>query len=403
MRILYLADVRFPLERANGIQTFHTCHALAARGHQVTLFVRPDTAHPSRDPFVFYGLPPAPGLRVSRAPAVAAPTARRAIYVASALSKAAGSRAADAVFTRDLGIAAMLTRLPRGVRPPVVYEAHGFAPVVAGAMGDLLSDGRNATTSKQRRLAARERRVWTRAEGYVAITQALADEMTERFGARACLAVVPDGVRLPAIRPAPAAPGTAIVGYAGHLYPWKGVDGLLASLAELPGVRGLIVGGLEGEPDLERLQRRAAELCVNDRVEFTGRVAPFEVAGHLHRATVLVLPNTATHLSSHYTSPLKLFEYMAAARPIVASNLPSLREVLRDGDNALLVPAGDAPALANAVRRLLDDGALAARLADAAYRDVAAYSWAERASALERVIDAAVAERAAPPAAGRAR
>ena len=58
MRILYFADIRFPLERANGIQTMETCHALAARGHDVTLVVRPDTHSPARDPFEFYGLPP---------------------------------------------------------------------------------------------------------------------------------------------------------------------------------------------------------------------------------------------------------------------------------------------------------------------------------------------------------
>ena len=58
MRILYFADIRFPLERANGIQTMETCHALAERGHEVHLVVRPDTHTPARDPFEFYGLPP---------------------------------------------------------------------------------------------------------------------------------------------------------------------------------------------------------------------------------------------------------------------------------------------------------------------------------------------------------
>ncbi len=57
MRILYLADIRFPLERANGIQTMETCHALASRGHTVTLVVRPDTQSPARDPFAYYALP----------------------------------------------------------------------------------------------------------------------------------------------------------------------------------------------------------------------------------------------------------------------------------------------------------------------------------------------------------
>jgi hypothetical protein len=70
VRILYLADIRFPLERANGIQTIETCHALAERDHAVRLLVRPDTARPPRDPFDFYGLTPHARLLVQRAPVV---------------------------------------------------------------------------------------------------------------------------------------------------------------------------------------------------------------------------------------------------------------------------------------------------------------------------------------------
>ena len=58
VKILYLADIRFPLERANGIQTAESCHALALRGHDVTLLVRPDTASPPREPWSYYDLPP---------------------------------------------------------------------------------------------------------------------------------------------------------------------------------------------------------------------------------------------------------------------------------------------------------------------------------------------------------
>ena len=67
MRVLYFADIRFPLERANGIQSAETCHALASRGHDVTMLVRPDTASPPRDPLAFYGLPALDTLRIVRA------------------------------------------------------------------------------------------------------------------------------------------------------------------------------------------------------------------------------------------------------------------------------------------------------------------------------------------------
>ena len=84
----------------------------------------------------------------------------------------------------------------------------------------------------------------------------------------------------------------------------------------------------------------------------TGQVPPDEVAAHLASADVLALPNTATSISERYTSPLKLFEYMAAGRPIVVSDLPAIREIVRHGESAWLVAPGDAAALAAGIGRV---------------------------------------------------
>ena len=391
MQILYFADIRFPLERANGIQTFRTCHALARRGHQVRLVVRPDTAVTARDPFDFYGEARTPDLVIDEVPVAGPPAVRRAVWLARAVRRAVRGRFAGIALTRDLGLASLLVRLPRAVRPPVVYESHGFAPAVGGALDELLATGRRASESKQARLACREARVWKRAEGYVTITRTLAEELAGRFGGRASIAAIPDGVHLPAGATVPAIVRhhPPVVGYAGQLYPWKGVDVLLDAIARLDTVRAVVVGGLTGEPDLERTRAHARGLNIDDRVTFVGAVPPAAVASRLADMDVLVLPNTATHISAHYTSPLKLFEYMAAGRPIVASNLPALREVLKDGENALLVEPGSAGQMADAIRRLLHDTALAARLAAAAWRDVEAYSWDRRAARLEEVFEAA--------------
>ena len=78
---------------------------------------------------------------------------------------------------------------------------------------------------------------------------------------------------------------------------------------------------------------------------------------------MLVLPNPASAISTRFTSPLKLFEYMAAGRPIVASDLPAIREVLRDEVNALLVTPAIRQRSPQAIERLLADPALARRLA----------------------------------------
>ena len=89
MRIVYFADIRFPLERANGIQTMETCHALAERGHAVDLIVRPDSTTPARDPFAYYDLERIDLLRIERAPVTGPQIARRLGYLSFAAGRAA--------------------------------------------------------------------------------------------------------------------------------------------------------------------------------------------------------------------------------------------------------------------------------------------------------------------------
>jgi glycosyltransferase involved in cell wall biosynthesis len=87
-------------------------------------------------------------------------------------------------------------------------------------------------------------------------------------------------------------------------------------------------------------------------------------------------------MTLRHTSPLKAFEAMAAGRPLLASDLPSSREFLRHGENAWLVPPDDTTALADGLRRLLGDDALAERLARTAFEDAVAFSWDARARRL---------------------
>jgi glycosyltransferase involved in cell wall biosynthesis len=401
LKILTFADTRFPIERANGLQTMATCHALATRGHDVRLIVRPDTAAPARDPFAFYSLPPEPRLRIDTVPAPRQLPARRARFLVAAMGIVASARA-DLIYTRDLGLAAFLLQLRVPRRPPVVYESHGVSAIVAAEMPALLGNsGAAPSPRKLDRLDRRERRVWRRAQAYVAITRVLADELEQRYGPRERVFVVPDGwnglgsdlvLQHPAGR---ARPNVAIqdltptAAYAGHLYPWKGVDVFVRALALIPHIHGLIVGGHAGEHDLARVQALVAELGLTGRVTITGHVPPADVASHLAGATMLVLPNTPSAISERYTSPLKLFEYLGLGKPIVASRLPSILEILTDEQTALLVSPGDAPALAAALSRLAEDGALSQSLGAAALALAPTYTWARRAERLEAAFLAA--------------
>ena len=386
VRILYFADIRFPLERANGIQTMETCHALAVRGHDVSLVVRPDTHTPARDPFEYYGVARTSRLIVERAPVGGPPIVRRIGYLAFAAGRAAGSSRADIVVTRDLAVASLLLRLPS--RPPIVYESHGYAPDVAASLPDLVSTARKPTASKLARLARREALVWSQANGYVTITQGLASALAARFGTRPRVAVVHDGARLIGAddsvgRSARQSTAPFTVGYSGHLYPWKGVDVLLEAVALVPDVHALVIGGHDEEPDLPRLRAMASRLGIARRVTFTGLLAPRLVAHRLAEADVLALPNPASAISNHSTSPLKLFEYMATGKAILASDLPAIGEVLTDGVNALLLAPGDAAALAAGMRQLKDDAGLRERLGRAARQAVGEYSWDRRAERLD--------------------
>lgn len=393
VNVLYCADTRFPIERANGVQTMATCHALAARGHEIILLTRPDTALEPRDPLAFYGRAPIDRLRFEQVPASPGRRAARVRFLLHAIARAAQTGAL--LYTRDLGLAAFALQLPSPRRPRVVYESHGLSPTVSEELPRLLGRPELVPSRhKLRRLDRREQRVWRRAAAYVTITRALAGELRSRYGDRDRVFVVPDGASPPAAAglrpshgPAPGAPPVAA--YAGHLYPWKGVDVFVRALALTPRLRGLIVGGHPRESDRERVESLIDTLGLRDRIEMTGHVPPGEVARHLCRATMLVLPNTASAISERYTSPLKLFEYLTLGRPIVASDLPAIREILTPDETALLVAPGDARALAAGLTRLADDAALSARLSQAALALAPDYTWEARARRLDPALEAA--------------
>lgn len=394
MNILYLADIRFPLERANGVHTMQTCASLAERGHHVHLLVRSDTAVPARDPFEYYGVPRTSRLRVERVPVFGPPGLRRAGYLACMAVRLLARRRWDAVYTPNLLLASVALGLPARLRPPVVFESHNFSPAFARVAAVLETGARDAGARKLRRLERRERRVWRAAEGYVTTTRVLAGELHARFGSRQRVTTAPNAVRLDRLREyaAPRRDGPPVAAYAGSLHPYKGADLLIEALACLPEVHGLVIGGHPQEAaDRARLNGLVRDRGLADRVTFTGLVPPADVLKLLSGADVLVLPlRDMPH--TRYDSPMKLFEYLAAGRPIVASDLLSTREIFTDGETARLFEPGNAAVLADQVQAVLADRDAADRMGRAAFDAAATHTWARRAKRIERLLDEVVAE-----------
>ena len=229
MRLLYLADIRFPMERANGIQTIETCHALARRGVEVEPAVRRSDARSDEACLAFYGLAPVKNLRLRR---VLLPG--RLGFLAYALTLLLRSDRRDVVYTRDLVLADFALKIADAT---IVYEAHTVAAVFAEERAQMYEGRDPPSATKLRRLDARERRVWRKTSGTVAITAALLDALEKRHGEGTSSLVIADGCRSVDTIPPPITPVDGDTGakvfYIGQLYPWKGIDVLIRAVLAL--------------------------------------------------------------------------------------------------------------------------------------------------------------------------
>jgi GT2 family glycosyltransferase len=374
LRILYPVHEGVDFRRARFHQIFQTVHALARENCEVDLIIGKNRVDVLSEGLAHYGLWPHENLRIHPLPMLRGEDGRGlriswdGVFLWSCLVKIREllrQRSYDALYTRHLNPAAFFLRFKRYLRLPLLFEAHEIF---------FLTTDQKAKAEK---IKKEEFQIYPRVDGMVSITQGLADKMKEVFGLRAPMAVAPDGVSLDFFGPPGQRPQNQKIVYAGQLYPWKGTGTLVEALQYLPIGELHLIGG--SEERIQNLREKAARLGVGERIFFHGQVSPREVKAYLADAAVAVLPLTQDLISASFTSPLKLFEYMAARVPIVASDLPSTREVLSSGKNALLVPPNDPRALGEGLRKLLEDRSFAENLARNAYDDVKEYTWAKRA------------------------
>ena len=172
--------------------------------------------------------------------------------------------------------------------------------------------------------------------------------------------------------------GAFVIGFCGSLKVWHGLEILLPAFgalkAALPRAHLLVVG--EG-PRKAWVEGFVAGAGLTDAVTLTGWVAHVDLPGVIARMDVATAPYPAAE--GHYFSPLKLFEYLACGRPVVASRIGQIASLLNGTEAALLVPPGDAAALAAALLRLAHDPTLAAKLAHFAAIEGRRHDWTDNA------------------------
>jgi glycosyltransferase involved in cell wall biosynthesis len=384
VRLIYLANNRIPSEKANSLQIMQMCRAFQQEGAEIRLVVphrmQPKVMRTVADPFAYYGLPDR--FPIVRLPCVdaleVAPSRLQPVAFALQSStfclSVAGylaSHRADLYYSRDPLSTLLLGRAPGSVRSRAVYEAHTFPKPGPRQQAHVDSIARM--------------------RGVVCITRGLADEYEALGIPRSRILVAPDAVELERFASMPDRDEARrrlgipldrkVVCYTGHLYPWKGAHTLALASRYLPDDHlTYIVGGTE--QDLAAFGQFLAEEGL-ERVQTTGHVPPDQIPDYLAAADVVALPNSGrSAASARYTSPMKLFEYMAARRPIVASRLPAIKEVLRHGETGWLVDADDPEALAAGIRVVTSSPDLMLGLAAAAYQEVQQYSWRARAGSI---------------------
>lgn len=214
---------------------------------------------------------------------------------------------------------------------------------------------------------------------------------------RARITVIPNGVQTDEFCPSPLPRREGripVILYVGTLAPWQGLDLLLAALpqvlAELP-VR-LIIAGRGRSRQLKQLHKQARKLGIEDAVTLEPAVPHHAVPDLIAQADVCVAPLVYNDRNVvQGCCPIKLIEYMASARPIVAANLPVVRELVREDVEALLHAPDDPSDLARQVVRVLQDHDLAEGLARrAARRAQARFTWHRAQARLLRVYEALV-------------
>ena len=357
MKIYSIVSGRIPTEKAHGFQVVRMCQAFVDAGAKVVL-VSMGTANPIQvDIQEYYGFSPR--------------FAHLKVKVWDGLPKFCGE------FVRFLCNKLQFTSKLFFMKVPpeaLIYSRDPLVVFLFSIRGfRTLYDAHNYPTTKVKLFEFFLKRV----SGVIANSRGTAGMFPHKK-----TLVAPNGVDLKDFESAvPVESGQGTVLYSGHLYSWKGVDTVLGAAALRPDLKFVFLGGTAH--DLEVYRKKQQELGLKN-VVFEGHIFKTQIPARLLDASVVLLPNNpGTVESEKYTSPIKMFEYLASGVPLIASDLPSLREVL-DESVCTFFKAGDPADLARALDLVLREYSSAKTKAMNAKTVARQYSWDSRAS---RILD----------------
>jgi glycosyltransferase involved in cell wall biosynthesis len=271
-------------------------------------------------------------------------------------------------------------------QPDLVYSRNYIFPWMSSKLGiatvaESHAHADNNTAPFLRLVSATQHRAFRL---WVTISQCLADYYRTLGVPREKLAVLPDAVDLSLFQrpeklpPSPYSNNGPKVTYAGHLYDYKGIPTVLEAAAQLPDVHFHLVGGWP--EDIARQERQAQELGLAN-VIFHGLQPHSAVPLFLWHADVLLLPPSHHHPSADWTSPLKLGEYLASGTPVVATQIPALRDWVTDQEVEFVQP--DSPKdLVEGIQHVLHDRRRAESLSAAGLAKAQTLSYENRARSI---------------------
>lgn len=373
MKLIYISPLRYPSEKAGSAFSMKSCEAFADLGYDVELWAPRRRNYLDGDAFKYHGVKQ--NFRLVQLPAIDISIISKRFYfllsltfAISVLAYALYRRVGDAaMYSHEEHALFLLTLFFR----KTVNEIHDF-PRKNFLHRTLL------------------RRVWK----IVVTNNWKKGELAKRFGVPSeKMLAIPNAVDVEQFTNAPERKdaremlnllgGKTLIVYTGHLYSWKGVDTLLEATKVFPEkVLLYMVGGTEN--DLRTYREKYGGL---QNVVFTGMRPHDEIPLWLRAADILVLPNTAKEdISKYYTSPMKLFEYMASGTPILASDLPSIREIVVEAEVVFFEP--DNPtSLAEKIEFMLVHADEMEKRRVITSESVLRYTWPKRAEKIRNFLE----------------